>query len=170
MVISLILAFTPLITYFYSRSTTVYALGASWLAAWQLHAFTQEPARTVWKKIFIALGILTLGWLLCSILIQIFHQDILSTLQRNLVSRLSPAETGREAWYMLRTERLLEQTCIWYPRTLALLALLWGGLWAASRIHVRARHKLLLASAVILCSLGEQLLLSLIHISEPTRH
>lgn len=59
---------------------------------------------------------------------------------------------------MLRTERLLEQTCIWYPRTLALLALLWGGLWAASRIHVRARHKLLLASAVILCSLGEQLL------------
>ena len=158
MVISLILAFTPLITYFYSRSTTVYALGASWLAAWQLHAFTQEPARTVWKKIFIALGILTLGWLLCSILIQIFHQDILSTLQRNLVSRLSPAETGREAWYMLRTERLLEQTCIWYPRTLALLALLWGGLWAASRIHVFARHKLLLASAVILCSLGEQLL------------
>ena len=59
---------------------------------------------------------------------------------------------------MLRTERLLEQTCIWYPRTLALLALLWGGLWAASRIHVRARHKLLLDSAVILCSLGEQLL------------
>lgn len=59
---------------------------------------------------------------------------------------------------MLRTERLLEQTCIWYPRTLALLALLWGGLWAASRIHVFARHKLLLASAVILCSLGEQLL------------
>lgn len=158
MAISLVLAFTPLITYFYSRSTTVYALGASWLAAWQLHAFAQEPARTVWKKIFISLGILTLGWLLCSILIQVFHQDILFTLQDNLVSRLSPAEKGRETWYLLRTERLLEQTCIWYPRTLALLALLWGGLWAASRIHVHARYKILLASVVILCSLGEQLL------------
>jgi hypothetical protein len=158
MVISLALVFTPLITYFYSRSTAVYALGASWLAAWQLHALTQEPARTVWKKIFIALGVLTLGWLLCSVLIQIFHQDLLSMLQRNLLSRLSAAETGRENWYLLRTERLLEQSCIWYPRTLALLALLWGGLWAASRIHVRARHKLLLASLVILCSLGELLL------------
>ena len=158
MVISLVLVFTPLITYFYSRSTAVYALGASWLAAWQLHALTQEPARTVWKKIFMALGVLTLGWLLCSVLIQIFHQDILSILQKNLVSRLSAAETGRENWYLIRTERLLEQSCIWYPRTLALLALLWGGLWAASRIHVRARHKMLLASLVILCSLGELLL------------
>ena len=158
MVISLVLVFTPLITYFYSRSTAVYALGASWLAAWQLHALTQEPARTVWKKIFMALGVLTLGWLLCSVLIQIFHQDILSILQKNLVSRLSAAETGRENWYLIRTERLLEQSCIWYPRTLALLALLWGGLWAASHIHVRARHKMLLASLVILCSLGELLL------------
>lgn len=60
MVISLVLVFTPLITYFYSRSTAVYALGASWLAAWQLHALTQEPARTVWKKIFMALGELLL--------------------------------------------------------------------------------------------------------------
>lgn len=158
MVISLALTFTPFITYLYSRSTTVYALGASWLAAWQLHAFTQEPERTVWKKIFIALSILTLVWFLCSILLQFFHQDILSTLQRNLVSHLSPAETGRETWYLLRTERLLEQTCIWHPRTLALLALLWGGLWAASRIHVHSRNKLLLATTVILCSLGEQLL------------
>ena len=56
---------------------------------------TQEPARTVWKKIFIALGILTLGWLLCSILIQIFHQDILSTLQRNLVSDVYKRQTMR---------------------------------------------------------------------------
>lgn len=158
MVISLALVFTPLITYFYSRSTAVYALGPSWLAAWQLHALTQEPARTVWKKIFMALGVLTLGWLLCSVLIQIFYQDILSILQKNLVSRLSAAEAGRESWYLLRTERLLEQSCIWYPRTLALLALLWGGLWAASRIHVHARYKLLLASLVILCSLGELLL------------
>lgn len=158
MLISLALVFTPLITYFYSRSTAVYALGASWLAAWQLHSLTQEPARAVWKKIFIALGILTLGWLLCSVLLHLFHQDILSTLQKELVSRLSSAETGRETWYLLRTERLLEQTCIWYPRTLALLALLWGGLWAASRIHVRSRYNLLLVSAVILCSVGEQLL------------
>ncbi|MFQ7534085.1 MAG: hypothetical protein ACLRPT_02475 [Akkermansia muciniphila] len=43
-----------------------------------------------------ALGVLTLGWLLCSVLIQIFHQDILSILQKNLVSRLSAAETGRK--------------------------------------------------------------------------
>ena len=167
-VISLVLVFTPLITYFYSRSTTVYALGVSWLAAWQLYTLTLEPKKTVWKKIFVILGIISVVWLLCSVVLYVFHQDILSSLQNSMVSRLSPAEAGRETWYLLRIERLLEQSSIWYPRTLALLALLWGGLWACSKINIQSRHKLLLASAVIACSMGEQLLFQTtwVHYSE----
>lgn len=41
---------------------------------------------------------------------------------------------------------------------MGLLILLWGGLWAASHIHINAHHKLRLICVVILCSLGEHII------------
>lgn len=157
MVISLLVAFTPLLTYFYSRSTAVYAIGCAWLAVWELKFLSEAPQQVFWKKWFVALGIIISVWLFCSLALAVFHQELAVYCQNLLGSHVGAKQMGRTEWMMLRVERLLAQLCIWDWRNLLLLVLLCSGLWAASRIYLNANYKKWWLAAVVICTFGEQL-------------
>lgn len=66
----------------------------------------------------------------------------------------------RHSWYLLRSERLLDQLMIWDWRNALLILLVSVGGWACSRLNISSRYPKWWAGLVVLCTFGEQIVFS----------
>lgn len=112
---------TPLNSYLYCRGTVVMALGMAWLAVWQLHDLTLHSFNSnYWKRIGYAILAILICWLLASIAIVCFKNQLADILTNSMASHVSANRAGREAWYITRIDRFLSQIVIWDWRNLFL--------------------------------------------------
>ena len=133
-IIGLLLPFTPADKWLYSRFTVIFALGGSWLAAWQLYHLSKlDKSKWLdWAKWSFA-GALSL-WLLASCAITILQNPIRKKLHDQVRSLLPENKDTREDWMLQRADTLLEKAVVWHPHNLASIFLLGAGLFSCSRI------------------------------------
>ncbi len=148
---SFVAACTPLVTYIYSRSTIIMALGMSWLAAWQLYDFTQVRFNSAyWCRIVYALVAVLVLWLVASCAIIGFKEELYQILIDMMRAASGVARQGRLAWQELRVERFLSQILIWNWRNLLLIICLLLGLYCCSNIRPGRRNSPWMAAVVLL--------------------
>lgn len=159
--VSLIVSCTPLSTFLYSRSTVVMAFGMSWLAGWQLFDLRRHPVLPIWRRLaWWGIGILCI-WLAVSVAVQCFHEPLLLKLHSFIDGNITTSQQKyRHSWYLLRSERLLDQLMIWDWRNALLILLVSVGGWACSRLNISSRYPKWWAGLVVLCTFGEQIVFS----------
>lgn len=154
----LLLPFTPADQWLYSRCTSVFALGAAWLAAWYLTTIANEPPSKVWKRALIILSVVVGVWLIGSAAIAVKEPWLQSKLHEIVLAKLPENKGSRIDWMISRSDILLKNSMVWAPRNLTMLVLLVLGLTACSRIHNQSRNAPRFAVLVALCTFGELLL------------
>ena len=161
--LSLLATCTPLLTYLYSRSTLVMALGMVWLAVWQLVDLTKNPFNSaIWKRIGYAVGCVVIFWIVASVLIVIYHDSLVAYVYN--VIKSSPAlvaAPGRVAWFEIRVERFFSEILIWHWRNVISVVCLVVGLFCCYRIKVGRRYNCGWGSAVLLLTCVEMFVFSL---------
>lgn len=157
---SFVAACTPLVTYIYSRSTIIMALGMSWLAAWQLYDFSQVRFNSVvWRRIMYALATVLVIWLVASVTISVLREELYLLLADMMRAATGIERQGRMAWQELRVGRFLSQILIWNWRNLLLITCLLLGLYCCSNIRPGRRNSPWMA-AVVLLSFAELVVFS----------
>lgn len=150
-VISILASCTPLITYIYSRSTVVMALGMAWLAAWQLHDLTCYPlSPTIRRRITLSLTTILGLWLIASIGIYLFKEQLTELLNSHISNAISTRQVGRHAWIELRQARFIQQILIWDWRNLILLLCLILGIFCCCKIRPNQKNNSWMAIIVLL--------------------
>jgi hypothetical protein len=155
LVIGLLLPFTPADEWLYSRFTVVYALGGAWLAAWYLATISREPPLILWKRAFIILSIAAGVWLLGSVLVTAQQTWVEARLHDAIVAKLPADKASRADWMLARADVFINESLLWFPRNLAMLALVGLGIFACSRIHNQNRNASRFAILAALCTFGE---------------
>ena len=160
LIIGLVLPFTPADQWLYSRFTVIFALGGAWLAASHLATLSQEPPSRLWKRAFVVLSIAAGLWLLGSVFIIIKQTWVEARLHDVIVAKLPEDKAARTDWMQVRAGVFLSESLLWFPRNLAMLALIGGGIFACSRIHNQNRHAPRYALVAAFCAFGELFLFS----------
>lgn len=148
---SMVITCTPLITYLYSRSTVIMALGMSWLAAWQLCDFTcVSSSPQLWKRIYLSIAIVLGIWFIASIGITLSRNELTELLTHTIKGASTGRDIGRAAWLELRLERFLSQILIWDWRSLMLATCLVLGVFCCSKIRPNHKNAMWMAGIVVL--------------------
>lgn len=156
-VFSLLVVCTPLLTYLYSRSTVLMALGMAWLAAWQLCDFTKFSYKHVClKRIVCGLVGVVFLWLCVSICVCCWHEELLSYIDRMVKSQtpLIPGP-GRESWLEQRSDRFLSQILIWQWQNLLNVFVLFAGIYCCYRIKISGRFNAVWGGLLVLFTCAE---------------
>ncbi len=149
--VSILASCTPLITYIYSRSTVVMALGMAWLAGWQLKDLTQEPLNpTVRRRIALTLITILGLWLIASIGIYIFRNQLAELLNNTINNATLSRQPGRQAWLEIRLVRFLHQILIWDWRNMLLVICFILGIFCCFKIRPNQKNAPWMASIVLL--------------------
>ncbi|HEX7260657.1 MAG TPA: hypothetical protein VF258_02490, partial [Luteolibacter sp.] len=128
----LLLPFTPADQWLYSRFSVVFALGGAWLAAWYLALQATEPPSKVWKRAIIALALIAGVWLLGSVVIVAKQAMLENKLHEVVLANLPPGKASRVDWMISRADQFVQDSLVWAPRNLAMLATIGLGLFACS--------------------------------------
>ena len=158
LVCGLLMPFTPADQWLYSRFTSVFALGAAWLAAWYLTTIANEPPSKVWKRALIILSLVVGAWLIGSAVIAVKEPWLQSKLHEIVLAKLPEKQPSRIDWMISRSDVFLKDSMVWAPRNITMLLLLVLGLTACSRIHLQSRYAQRYAVLAALCTFGEMLL------------
>ena len=158
-VVGILVPFTPLDQWLYSRFTVVFGLGGAWLLAWQLQDMAARPPSRLWKRLGLCL-ILGVGfWLIASIGLKSAEEQVAAKLAEVVETHLPENKDAREAWMHRRASAFQESLYVWHPRNLSYLALLGIGLFACSRIHRDGRFTMLGMAMVVAVTFADLRLL-----------
>lgn len=159
-VLSLGLAYTPLVNWFYARSTVVFGLGVTWLAAWELANVRNNTFHaTAWRwtaRVFAAALAL---WTVAGIAVRLFAPRLAPILHAFVEKSLSADKSSRLDWMLARSDAFLAAFPPWsITNALPLLAVALGlsAVWQYSRssAHKNRRVTAWLAVAIV-CAFGE---------------
>ncbi len=157
-VVSLVIPFTPLDTWFYSRSTVIFALGMAWLAAWYLTQARDRPPSRTWVYVGRAFALVVVGWLAASVCLVLF-EDTISEILRKVVERSLPAnKASRLDWMLGRATEFVSRSKVWHPYNLATLTAIGLGLFGCSRVNNRTRRLWPVAALITVCTFAEMAL------------
>lgn len=157
-VVSLVIPFTPLDTWFYSRSTVIFALGMAWLAAWYLTQARDRPPSRMWVYVGRAFALVVVGWLAASVCLVLF-EDTISEILRKVVERSLPAnKASRLDWMLGRATEFVSRSKVWHPYNLATLTAIGLGLFGCSRVNNRTRRLWPVAALITVCTFAEMAL------------
>lgn len=156
-ILSFVASCCPLYTFIYSRGTVAMALGMSWLAGWQLNYMITHRHNTapLLKRALILVFLLTILWLIASIFITLYKDELVNIMTSQMTARsITAQQIARKSWYIIRIERFLSQILIWHWQNLLLVCTMMLGLFCCFRI--RAGHKnTLLATSVVALTFAE---------------
>ncbi len=158
--LGLVLPFTPADQWLYSRFTVIFALGAAWLAAWQLAEFASEPRKRFWKYGWLTLTAIVLLWTLSSVGLVWKHDWVLAKMQAAVTAGLDVGKASRIDWMLSRAEVFLQECYIWHPRNLAFIILIGLGFFGVTQIHAGNRKSQLFAVLIACTTFGELFLFS----------
>ena len=106
-VAGLAIPFTPLTSWFYSRSTVLFALGCAWLAAWTVSDPRRRIPNGAWRWLA-RLGVSAAAlWILASMALVGFGPAVSSRLHRFVENGLSPDKASRHDWMLARSDAWL---------------------------------------------------------------
>jgi hypothetical protein len=160
LILGLLLPFTPADQWLYSRFTVVFAIGAAWLAAWQLTELAKQPHQTFWKYGWGALTAIVLLWTLFSVGLVWKHDWMLAKLHATVIANLEAGKASRLDWMLSRSGVFLQECKIWYPRNLAFITLIGLGFYGVTRIHAGNPKSQLFGLLVACTTFGELFLFS----------
>ncbi len=150
-IVSYVSICTPLMTYLYSRSTLVMALGMSWLAAWQLYDFTKNQyCQKYLRRIFIALLTVSAIWLAASVICYVFKDSIYELLLRFTESKTQITHICRASWQAIRLEQFVERILIWDWRNILLCSGLVAGSYCLYSIRPGKKNTFPIYSVVLI--------------------
>ncbi len=160
-IVGLIIPFTPLDTWLYSRVTTIYALGGAWLGSWYLAVAAEEPFhRKLWKRIATLFCLMLAAWLVASLILAYIRPHLEPSLQDYIVSLLPANKSNRAEWMRQRTSIFIDRSYLWNTFNLAVLTLIGLGLFLASRVHKANPRCAWYAIGIAACTFGELFLFS----------
>lgn len=154
-IVGLLLPFTPADKWLYSRVTVVFAIGLSWLAAWQIHQYSQQPKSKIWKIAAITFSSILFCWLLVSFGMAWKAELILEKLKQLTLSNLDERKPLRTDWMISRTHVFYHQLLIWHPQNLIYIGLITLSLLIASKINQTQKASHLYIIALVCVTLTE---------------
>ena len=152
--VGLLIPFTPLIHWFYSRSTVLFALGCAWLAAWTLAHLSETIPDSAWRRIARLGSLLVSLWFLASGALLLLSPKLAPLLHRFVEKGLSSEKASRHDWMLARADAFLADLPVWSARNLVPLLLVAVGLFSAWRL-ARSGHARRWIAILVLCVFGE---------------
>ena len=153
-VLGLVIPFTPLFHWFYSRSTVLFALGCAWLAAWSVANLKETVPDRAWRWLARLGATLATLWLLASAALLALGPAIAPKLHRFVEKSLPLDKASRNDWMLARADAFLDGIPLWSLQNLIPVLLVSLGLFAAWRL-VRSEHGQRWTTVLILCVFGE---------------
>ncbi len=153
-VLGLVIPFTPLFHWFYSRSTVLLALGCAWLAAWSVANLKETVPDRAWRWLARLGATLATLWLLASAALPALGPAIAPKLHRFVEKSLPLDKASRNDWMLARADAFLDRIPLWSLQNLIPVLLVSLGLFAAWRL-VRSEHGQRWTTVLILCVFGE---------------
>ena len=161
--ISLLATATPLVNWFYARSTVVLAIGCAWLAAWTLdHADEAIPARA-WRWIA-RCGVAVLAlWTAAGVAMTLLTPRLVPAMHRFVEASLRAGRESRHDWMLARADAFVAEFPPWTTHKAVPVLLAAAGLFAVWRLvrtsthetHKRAWSGGIWAVVTVLCAFGE---------------
>lgn len=154
--IGLLIPFTPLIHWFYSRSTVLFALGCAWLTAWTLAHLSETIPDSAWRRIARLGALLASLWILASGVLLLLTPKLAPILHRFVEKGLSSDKASRHDWMLARADAFLADLPVWSARNLVPLLLVAIGLFAVWKLSTASRRRSPCWCAIlVLCVFGE---------------
>ena len=153
--VGLLIPFTPLIHWFYSRSTVLFALGCAWLAAWTLTHLPEAIPNSAWRRIARLGALFASLWILASGALLLLAPRLTPPLHRFVEKSLSSGKSSRHDWMLARADAFLADLPVWSGRNLFPLILVAVGLFAAWKLSSAARRRSPWSVVLVLCVFGE---------------
>ena len=155
--LSLGIAFTPLVTWFYSRSTVVFGLGVAWLSAWQLANPRHELERFGWRWLARLTAAAVILWALVGGLLLALRPRIEPALHAFVEKSLPAEKATRLDWMIARSDAFLDAFPPWSLQNAPALLFVMIGLFAAWRLSRRPTTPPIRRwiPVLVLCAFGE---------------
>ena len=155
--LSLGIASTPLVNWFYSRSTVVFGLGVAWLAAWQLANPRHESERFGWRWLARLTAAAVILWALVGGLLLALRPRIEPTLHAFVEKNLPADKATRLDWMIARSDAFLDAFPPWSLQNAPALIFVMIGLFAAWRLSRRPTTTPIRRwiPVLVLCAFGE---------------
>lgn len=154
----LFVTLTPLVKWFYFRSTVVFALGCAWLAAWAFDNLENVISDKGWKWIArVGAGIVA-TWTAVGIAVAVAAPKILPRVHGVIEKSIRADKESRRDWLLARADDFVAQFPPWTVHNAIPILLAACGLfavWKSSRQDCNPKRKKLFATIVILCTFGE---------------
>ena len=138
-VLGVAIPFTPLVHWFYSRSTVLFALGCGWLAAWTVTHLEEAVPNSAWRRLARFGTALTALWLLASAALLAFGPTISPKFHQFVGKKLSLEKASRHDWMLSRADAFLDGLSVWDVQNLVPGLLVALGLFAVWRL-ARSEH------------------------------
>ena len=164
--ISLVATATPLVNWFYARSTVVFAFGCAWLAAWALdHADEAVPER-VWRWIA-RCGVAALAlWTAAGVAVTLLVPRLLPSLHRFVEVSLRAGRESRHDWMLARANAFLAEFPPWTAHNAVPVLFAAAGLFFVWRLVRKSNREIhekqekawsggVWAVVAVLCAFGE---------------
>jgi hypothetical protein len=158
--VGLLLTFTPADKWLYSRFTVIFALGGSWLAAWQLAYLANQPPKPFWKNGWIVFSAIALMWALLSVGLVWKYDVVMAEIRTTIAAKLDPGKASRIDWMRTRAVLFLDQCYIWHPRNIIFIILLGLGYFGVTRIHLGHKNSQFYAILITITTFSELFLFS----------
>ncbi len=154
--LGLLLSFSPAVRWLYSRFAPVFALGAGWLASWQLRGLARsQPSAVWWRRWVWVLAAFCAAWAVASVAVTLGYDRIEHRAVEVILRQLPADKSHRSDWMIQRTGVFLRDWRIWSPRNVASIGLIALGLACCSRIHKHNRRASWYAIAIAFLTFGE---------------
>ena len=131
--VGIIIPFTPLVTWFYSRCSVLFGLGCAWLSAWHLSAIRETRTSKGWRMAIAIPIILCLAWCVGGVCTVVFQPKILAYLDMRLPLSIPPNKISRTAWLLSRAHSFVKEFPPWSVAHLPGVVFVALGLYCAWR-------------------------------------
>ncbi len=150
----LAIPFSPLVNWFYSRSSVVFALGCAWLFAWAVSHARIVFGLRFWRQLVLVAGAALALWTLAGIVVSPFLPRFSLIVHHVVEARIPVDRMSRLDWMLARADEFLRSFPIWHPRNWLPLLFVGAGLlsvWLLARGSTRR----FIPGILVLCLFAE---------------
>lgn len=145
-VLSLGLAYTPLVNWFYARSTVVFGLGVAWLAAWELANVRNDTFHaTAWRWTARMFATALALWTVAGIAVRLLAPRLAPILHAFVEKSLPIEKSSRLDWMLARSDAFLAAFPPWSTtNAIPVLAVTLGlfAVWRYKRTSAESKRRI----------------------------
>lgn len=156
--LALVVTLTPLVKWFYERSTVVFAFGAAWLAAWALDNVPSVISARAWRRIAVIGAMAVAVWTLAGVVTVVLSPRILPAVHKFVEGSMQAEKQSRHDWMLARADEFVERFPPWSANNAIPVLLAAAGLFSVWKLSRQPRWKharSFWSAAVVLCTFGE---------------